>query len=61
MNLAITALLMLLVSITGALFLIKRNREIDHRATKVMAFVLYFWMISFLQVLIWGISDYLSA
>lgn len=61
MNIAITAALMFLASIVGALLLIKRNPAIDHRATRVMAFVLYFWLISFFQVLIWGISDYLFA
>ncbi len=59
MTISIVALLAFTISTVGALILIKRNSKIDQRATQVMAFVLYFWLISFLQVLLWGIGYYL--
>ena len=54
MNAAIIGAAILLISVFGSLFFVKRKAT--ERQTKVMLFVLYFWVLAFFQLIIAAIA-----
>ena len=54
MNIAIAGAAILLISVLGSLFFVKRKAT--ERQTKVMLFVLYFWVLSFFQLIVAAIA-----
>ena len=53
---AITGAVIVLISVSGGLLLGGRNAPDLQRPEKVMRFVLYFWMLTFLQLIVVAIG-----
>lgn len=45
----------LLVSVFGSLFLVKRNPALDQRVSRILMFGLYFWVLTFVQAIIYSL------
>jgi hypothetical protein len=56
MSVAITCVTILLVSVIGGLLLARRNATDRQRQTKILLFVLYFWVLVFAQLLVVAIG-----
>jgi len=52
MTLYSTAFVIVLISISGALFFVKRNRALDQTIYKILMFGLYFWLLIFVQAIV---------
>lgn len=46
----------LAVSILGSIILVRRNRSLDQRVARIMMFGLYFWLLVFVQVIIYALA-----
>ncbi len=46
---------LLAISIIGALILVSRNRSLDQRVTRIMMFGLYFWVLTFVQAIVYSL------
>ncbi|MCI0667071.1 MAG: hypothetical protein L0Y43_03340 [Methylococcaceae bacterium] len=56
MTIYTSASAILAVSIIGSLFLVQRNRSLDHRVAKIMMFGLYFWLLTFAQAIVYSLA-----
>jgi hypothetical protein len=56
MNVATTGIIILAFSIIGGMLLGNRNVPDTQRQTKILLFVLYFWVLTFVQLLIVAIG-----
>ena len=56
MSFAIIGVTILLISVTGGILLARRNAPERQRQTKIPLFVLYFWMLTFLQLIVFAIA-----
>jgi hypothetical protein len=52
MSTAIIGIAILVISITGALLLAARQDSGQQRQTKILLFLLYFWLLAFVQLII---------
>lgn len=53
---AITALAILAISLLGGIFLSRRNSAKEEGHNKTVLFVLYFWVLAFLQLIIFAVA-----
>ncbi|MGR9107165.1 MAG: hypothetical protein ACU843_09575 [Gammaproteobacteria bacterium] len=53
MSILNSSVILLTVSVIGSLLLVKRNRALDQRVTKIMMFGLYFWVLTFAQAILY--------
>jgi hypothetical protein len=51
MSVAITGVIILAISIAGGLLLASRNARDGQRQTKILLFILFFWVLVFAQLL----------
>jgi hypothetical protein len=51
MNIAMIGIAILVISILGSMLLIKRSASAQQQQTKIMLFVLYFWLLTFFQLI----------
>jgi hypothetical protein len=51
MMVAITGVVILVIAVTGGLLLAGRNAAEGQRQTKILLFVLYFWLLAFAQLI----------
>ncbi len=58
MRIAITAIIIVIMAVIGAVVFVKRHADVQQRQIKAVLFGLYFWGLVFLQVIIWGLSYY---
>jgi hypothetical protein len=56
MNVAIIGVTILMISLVGGLLLAGRNATDQQRQTKVLLFVLFFWVLVFAQLLVVAIG-----
>jgi len=56
MIVAIIGVTILAISIVGGLLLAKRNATDRQRQTKVLLFVLFFWVLAFVQLIVFAIG-----
>jgi hypothetical protein len=56
MSVAITGVIILLVSVIGGLLLARRNATDRQRQTRILLFVLFFWALVFAQLLVVAIG-----
>jgi hypothetical protein len=56
MNVTIVGVTILLISVSGGLLLARRNASDRERQTKILLFVLYFWVLVFAQLIVVGIG-----
>lgn len=56
MNVAIIGVTILMISLVGGLLLARRNATDQQRQTKVLLFVLFFWVLVFAQLLVVAIG-----
>ena len=59
MTIAITGLVVFIVSVLGAWLLVRRNAEARASDTKLLVFGLYFWVLAFLQLLMLALGYWL--
>ena len=52
MTVAIVGVTILLISVSGGLLLARRNASDQQRQTKILLFVLYFWVLVFVQLIV---------
>ena len=52
MAVTLAGIAILIISIVGAILLVKRSDSGAQRQTKILLFALYFWIIAFLQLII---------
>ena len=50
---------MLLVAIVGGIYLAKKNAVEQQNQLKVMLFVLYFWVLVFVQIILFALGYYI--
>jgi hypothetical protein len=56
MIVAITGVIILLISIIGAILLAGRHASTQQRQTKILLFLLYFWVLAFVQLILAAIG-----
>jgi multisubunit Na+/H+ antiporter MnhB subunit len=56
MIVAIVGVTILAISIIGGLLLVNRNASDQQRQTKILLFLLYFWMLAFVQLIVSAIG-----
>ncbi len=56
MNIAIIGITLLVISIIGGTLLANRNASDRQRQTKILFFALYFWVLTFIQLIIVAIG-----
>jgi hypothetical protein len=56
MNVAITGIIILLISVIGGSLLASHNAADRQRQTKILLFVLFFWVLVFAQLLVVAIG-----
>jgi hypothetical protein len=56
MIIAITGIAILVISVAGGLLLVGRDAPGRQRQTKILLFALYFWMLSFIQLIVVAIA-----
>jgi hypothetical protein len=56
MIIATTGMLILVISIAGSLLLVRRNAPDQQRQTKILLFLLYFWILAFAQLIVSAIG-----
>ena len=61
MSVAITGVIILAISIAGGFLLASRNATDRQRQTKVLLFILFFWVLVFAQLLVVAIGYSLLA
>lgn len=52
MNVAVIGIVILVISIIGALLWVKRSESGMQRQTKILLFALYFWVLVFVQLIL---------
>lgn len=56
MIIATTGIIILVVSIAGSFLLVQRKAPDQQRQTKILIFLLYFWMLAFAQLIVSAIG-----
>ena len=56
MNFAIIGVIILVISIVGGLLLAGRTASDQQRQTKILLFALFFWVLTFAQLIIFAIG-----
>jgi hypothetical protein len=56
MIVAIISVTILVISIIGGMLLARRNASDQQRQTKILLFVLYFWVLAFVQLIVVAIG-----
>jgi hypothetical protein len=58
MTVLYSAIAIFSVSILGAIFLSGRNRSPEQKQTRILLFGLYFWLLAFVQLIIYALTYY---
>jgi hypothetical protein len=61
MTVLYSAIAIFSVSILGALLLSEKNRSPDQKQTRILLFGLYFWLLAFVQLIIYALIYYVLA
>jgi hypothetical protein len=61
MIIATTGIIILVISIAGSFLLVKRNAPDQQRQTKILLFLLYFWVLAFAQLIVSAIGYWWTA
>lgn len=56
MIVAIVGVTILVTSIIGGLLLVNRNASVQQRQTKILLFLVYFWMLAIVQLIVSAIG-----
>jgi hypothetical protein len=56
MTVAIIGIAILVISIVGAILLVKRSESSMQKQTKILLFALYFWALAFAQLILVSLS-----
>lgn len=56
MTIAATGIIILVLSVAGSILLVRRNAQVQQRQTKILLFLLYFWMLAFAQLIVSAIG-----
>ena len=56
MSVAIVSIAILVISVIGAIFWARRSASDQQRQTKILLFVLYFWVLAFFQLILVAIT-----
>jgi len=56
MIIAIIGITILVISIIGGMLLANRNTSDQQRQTKILFFALYFWVLTFVQLIVFAIG-----
>jgi len=61
MNAAIIGVIILVISIIGGVLQACHNTPDQHRQTKILLFVLYFWLLAFVQLIVAAIGYFVMV
>ena len=56
MNAAVIGVIIFVISVIGGVLLATHNASDQQRQTKILLFVLYFWLLTFVQLIITAIA-----